>query len=114
MALPAPHSQRAGAQVVQPRVGWRRPGMGHSRDRELRMMRKVKKCLLTGDRMTSIVHRVSAIKKPKERIVKSLATALFIGLLTAATASAQCSWVNQTSSVVETCGSIGIGTTTPT
>jgi hypothetical protein len=46
--------------------------------------------------------------------MKSLATALFIGLLTAATASAQCTWVNQTTSVVETCGSIGIGTTSPT
>ena len=46
--------------------------------------------------------------------MKSLATALFVGLLTAATASAQCTWVNQTTSDVETCGSVGVGTTNPT
>jgi hypothetical protein len=50
--------------------------------------------------------------------VKSIVTALFVVSLTAATASAQtpCNWVGQTSpsSVVVTCGNVGIGTTNPT
>ncbi len=48
--------------------------------------------------------------------MKSIATALFVVLLTAATASAQCTWVSQTSpaGVAETCGNVGIGATNPT
>ncbi len=48
--------------------------------------------------------------------MKLIATALFVVSLTAATASAQCNWVGQTTpaSVVETCGNVGIGTTNPT